>query len=328
MKAHLPTRFFSVWLPLLVAVGTLSIPMVAFGDSLGDYKNEKHDGGSSSSDGDDDEDGTSVGEAIGDILTGLSNADSEDDYESPAASTSSSHRKSRTHTSVPQACHFERYYGCMNECEQSPETCRERCRRDAQWLCGTRATAHHTRDMTARNGTGWGAPEPIATDAPRFQGMFEMGIGAVEGGSMVTAEHRFRSGHFGAGAHVSYMWNREHRLVETDVGPAAFIPASRFQFGLQPSLLLSLGNDVETEAGTGLRLHADYLGTKLLLSFGPMGGVINGKFNLHTRTSVGYRFSEHIYGKIGHDFRHVRDLSSASESSMHGGFLNVGFQFQ
>ncbi len=317
---------------IVVALVCLA-PAGAAADSLGDYKDEKHDEGGASGSGETEDEGSSVGEVLGDVLGAL--GDDDHPHEDPdhhreqtSSSTSSSSDDEEEQKRRPRACHFERYYGCMRECEAGRETCRRQCRRDADWLCGRRAPPPSSQQIADRGEAGGGELDGTGLGGVGYRGLVEMGAGGVEGGALLTAEHRFRSGNFGGGLQLSYMWSEEDELLETDLGPAAFIRVGTAEYGVQPSVLVSMGNEVASRAGAGMRLYADWRFDNWMLAFNPMAGVVNGKFNAHLRTAIGFPISSDVYLKVGHDFRWVRELSSASESGMHGGFLSIGYDFR
>ena len=311
---------------LSVAVG---VPTEVAADSLSDYKATKHGnsaGSVASSDDSDevDDSGGWLGEIVSEIADGADDRDRRRESSRSSTETSLSADAGRSSVQRAQACRFERFYQCLEGCPSTSTACRQQCRRQADWICGTSSRSPSAEQLSARRGRG-AAVRPLKTP-DGFSGEIEGGVGGVEGGWMLTTQTRMRWGRFGFGHHLSWMGNEVDDLVETDLGPAVFTQSGGFRGGIQPSLMVSFGNAVQTRLGGGVRWYAGWRGRRILLSLTPMTGVIHGRFNLQMRSAAGLRLGSRFYLKGGHDYRYVRNLANGQWSGMHGGFLSFGLR--
>lgn len=294
---------------LLLVVG----PDAAVAGSFGDYKDEKHDGDSAADGADSDEDDSedrSDGEddnIVGGILSALA-SNPDDDVETESTDPEQSARY------AARPCRYSQYRRCVANCSGSDGVCRRECRESADWACGS----------SGIYGGGYGGSAEPAADA---DGYLSAGAGLVEAGHLFTAEGVTRWGNFGVGVQSSLMWDSGDHLFESDFGPVVYFPHGAVEYGFQPSLMVSLGNGVNTLWGTGVRTHLRFERASWFLETRPLVGYIGGKLNVHSRTGVGYRFTRKVHLSAGHDFRYVHDFSDVGRSSLHGAFLSVGLDF-
>lgn len=300
-------------------VSTGEIPRASAG-TFGDYKDEKHESSGSSnssstndSDSDDDDDEDSWGWFWGD------DSEDHDDYDDE---DEGGREPEKRYTA--RSCHYRRYRTCMSECGGSESRCHTDCRARTNRICGTPSS--FGARQPGPNGIPAGTSDSDAP-APELDGGLGGGLGIVNGAAIATGEVFVGWGTLGLGGQLSLMWNPNEMLVETDVGPRLYHGTGPFRFGLQPSLMLSGGNGVETLAGVGVRpsLHAER--ADWFVDVRPLVGYIGGNLNVHSRAGVGYDIGENLYIELGHDFRFVHSLSGGGGTGLHGGFLAIGTGF-
>lgn len=152
--------------------------------------------------------------------------------------------------------------------------------------------------------------------------------GAGAGQGMVRGRFA-RDSHFGAGVSSSILADSDDWLSETDVGPVLYLDSKHIEFGLQPSLLVSAGNGVQTALGGGARSYTTVELGRVGLHFDPMLGYINHQWNYDLKVGASYRFTPNVYGRVSYDYRDVLDLGDLelSQTAMHGVIGTVGVRF-
>lgn len=195
-------------------------------------------------------------------------------------------------------------------------------------------TASATRGGVSKPTRGGSTSAPYV--APRNPYDFDPSFVAELGGGLAssvpggTGVVHGRYGHFGAGATSTFFADGDDWLSETDVGPAVFFDSDHIEFGLQPSLLISAGNDVRPELGVGVRSYTTAeLGDRVMLHLDPMLGHVNRQWNYHLRVGASYRFTPNVYGRVSYDMRDILDLNDldVSRAAMQGVFGTVGVRF-
>jgi hypothetical protein len=243
-------------------------------------------------------------------------------------------------------CVSEYIKRCQSKCTKKEQTCMKQCTRTAAQFCEERKKKRFNQQVgLAAKGTSLavGAIAVMLDDEmptvdpngkllvneytklwnkPSFN--MELGGGLLNSGTMEAhTTIGLRKGSWGFGANIHYLWNSEDYLMEADVGPMFYLPSASFIAGLQPSLLISEGNDVDREYGFGLRAPTRMYIDQFLLIFNPMLGRINSLWNYHLKVSIGYRFHPKfgIFG--GYEYRDIVDLNDLdiTTASMQGAFL-------
>ncbi|MEC7986313.1 MAG: hypothetical protein VX278_14200 [Myxococcota bacterium] len=156
----------------------------------------------------------------------------------------------------------------------------------------------------------------------------EFGAGLLEGGAMgLSANVAFRQRFFGFGANANYLWQGDDYLVESDVGPMFYMASKSFIAGFQPSALISQGNGVDTEYGFGLRAPTRFYSERVIVMLNPMLGRINNLWNYHLKVSVGYRLTPSVGLFGGYEYRDIVDLNDLdiTTASLQGGFLYLRY---
>lgn len=287
------------------------------------YKEKKHRGGSSAKGTSSDKESTSrryneaqAAEIIGSILSVIASGPVDGTYD---------RRGSVVEEKEPRAlgpCRYEEYHGCMRTCDEDDTDCERQCRAYAESICA---------------GTSNASPvlytyQPSSTDleyserAESFFATVEGGAGGVEGGAIGTLEGRFGFSHYGVGYQTSLLFGRGEWLLEGDIGPYLRLDQGDGLLAIQPSLMVSLGDDVNNLVGGGARVFAGWQTDGFRGLIRPLFGVIGGQLNVHFRSSVGYRFSRSFFGQIGYDLRVLRSFGGPTESVVHGLFVGFGYQ--
>lgn len=188
-------------------------------------------------------------------------------------------------------------------------------------------TTRPDRNAEAQS-SGSGSPGDKAYELKwdAFTAHVEGGVGALAQNAVGATGHlRMRYGHVGGGATVTHLADGTDRLTEWDFGPAFFAGGPNFSIGAQPSLMVSQGNGVDPLLGGGLRGYGRLMLDQLFIDFDPMLGYINGQWNYHLRTGIGWRFSPNLHVKGAYDQRNILDLSDGVEHEpLQGAFLLIG----
>lgn len=286
--------------------------------TLGEYKDEKHDSSGSSSSGSTDDDSESDGDDDDDASWDwLWSGDSE---ENEVDSGSREQEEQVRYTA--RSCHYRRYQNCMAACGGTKSRCHVDCTARTNEICGA-PKAYGVRG-SGTGTAGMASPGPSETSSLDVDGKLGGGFGVVEDGALATSELFLGWGTLGVGGQFSVMWNPRDILFETDVGPRLYSGEGAFRYGVQPSLMFSAGNGVDTLAGVGVRssLHAEESGW--FVDARPLVGYIGGNLNVHSRAGVGYYIGEDVYLELGHDFRFVHGLAGDPGVALQGGFLAIG----
>jgi len=197
-------------------------------------------------------------------------------------------------------------------------------------------TAAATRRAVSRSGQQRSAgPDTLAARRPnpwleKPDAVFELGGGLISDVGAGTAVARGRvMPSVGLGATTTLLADSDDWLNETDLGPILYLDSRHIEFGLQPSLLVSAGNDVSTEFGAGVRSYTTVDLGRLSLHLDPMLGRINRQWVYHLRPGVSYRFTPAVYARVSYDYRDVLDMGDLdiSQASMQGVMGTVGFRF-
>ncbi len=245
---------------------------------------------------------------------------------------------------------------CMQQCDDRREVCRSTCEQEAPGFCAERQKRRRRkqagvvakgasvgagavavfvdnripREQASGEGARVGEPDPYAIAWNWFDAQANFGGGYLFAGAGIgTGTMRLRYSHFGISGQVSHLNDGQTYLNEIDVGPTGYIHSPIVLFGLQPSLLISNGNDVEALFGAGVRSYTEvHLGRKFLINFDPMLGYINRQWNYHLRVGATYRFTPTLQANLSYDFRDVVDLNDLdiSQSRLQGILLQVGFR--
>jgi len=173
-------------------------------------------------------------------------------------------------------------------------------------------------------------PNPYAIHWNRPSFVSELGGGYLAGGiGSGTGMIALRGGFLGLSGMNSTFSDGEDWLSETDIGPTLFIASPNIIFGLQPSVLISAGNGVQTELGAGARSYTSVHLNQLVFFFDPMLGVINGQWNYHLRIGAGWRVTPTVYVRASYDYRDILDLTDLdiSQASLQGVFVTLGLRF-
>jgi hypothetical protein len=287
------------------------------------YKEKKHRGGSSGDGSSSNDESVNrrynenqAAEIIGSILSAIAAGPVDETYD---------RRGSVVEEKKPRAlgpCRYEEYHGCLRTCDADDSDCERQCRTYAESICG---------------GTSNASPvlytyQPSSTDleyserAESFFATVEGGAGGVEGGAIGTLEGRFGFSHYGVGYQTSLLFGRGEWLLEGDIGPYLRLDQGDGILAIQPSLMVSLGDDVNNLVGGGARVFAGWQTDGFRGLIRPLFGVIGGQLNVHFRSSIGYRFSRSFFGQIGYDLRVLRSFGGPTESVVHGVFVGFGYQ--
>lgn len=258
-----------------------------------------------------------------------------------------------------QSCPEAYVSRCMQECDDRRETCRATCEKEAPAFCEARQKRRRRKQagvvakgasvgagavavfvdnriprkdqQGGQSGEGGGEPDPYAIYWNRLDAQANVGGGYLFAGAGIgTGTMRLRFSHFGLSGQVSHLNDGTDFLTESDVGPTFYIHSPIVLFGLQPSLLVSSGNDVDTFFGGGVRSYTEvHLTRRFLLNFDPMLGYINGQWNYHLRVGATYRLTPRFQANLSYDFRDIVDLNDLdiSQSRLQGVLLQVGFRF-
>jgi hypothetical protein len=155
----------------------------------------------------------------------------------------------------------------------------------------------------------------------------DAGAGYLDSGTkLATMTTAFRYRAFGLSGSVDYLWDQTDHLAEVDFGPTFYLGTAHFLFGLQPSALLSTGNDVLPEWGGGLRTLTTYMNGQFFAYLNPMLGKMNRNWLYDLKVGVGYRLTPAMQLSAGYSYRDVVDLNDLdiSSASLQGAFLRLG----
>lgn len=252
-----------------------------------------------------------------------------------------------------ETCESEYIKRCKSECAKDDKSCFAECKQEAPGFCEERRKrkAKKTAGVVAKGGSVAAGGVAVATtkavlkrkgvEDTREAGPYtiyymapsliaEGGGGFLAGGiGAGTANVQARFGPVGVGGMTSYLNDGSDWLAETDVGPAGYIAGGMLMYGLQPSLLISQGNDVETEYGFGVRSYTTLYAGQIMGHFDPMLGYINGQWNYHLRVGASYRITPGAYVRVSYDYRDIVDLNDLdiSQARLQGVMLTVGGRF-
>ena len=152
----------------------------------------------------------------------------------------------------------------------------------------------------------------------------DLGLGILEVGAAGTnANIWFRKRNWGLGGQISYLWQDSEYLIEGDFGPTFYMPSASIVAGIQPSVLMSAGNGVDTEYGFGLRAPTNFYIDKTVLVFSPLLGYINEQWYYHLKIGFGYRFHPNVGAFLGYEYRDATDLNDLdiTTASHQGAFV-------
>ncbi|MED5369387.1 MAG: hypothetical protein VX899_00110 [Myxococcota bacterium] len=242
---------------------------------------------------------------------------------------------------------------CRAECEPGDRECLQECKIEAPQFCEERQARKRkkTAGVVAKGGSvaaggvavvginkvneKHGVPDTRESDeyTIRYWGpdmILEGGGGVINGGvGALTANAQVRFGPVGAGIMNSTLSDGEDWLAETDVGPSVTIASPMLMYTAQPSLLVSQGNDVQTEYGAGVRSYTTLHAGQLMLHFDPMLGYINRQWNYHLRVGASYRVNPTLYARLSYDYRDIVDLNdlNISQARLQGLVFTLGGRF-
>jgi len=246
---------------------------------------------------------------------------------------------------------------CQKACAAHDLPCRANCKNKAAAFCAKRKQKRHraTTKLVAKGaslGVGlaalalssvpWNGCGPtiqgegdfrIPWDRPSVIGMVGGGVitddwSQIQSSNtyLATATMRLRLRFLGVSAMYSHLTEGSDTLDELDFGPTFYFANSVITFGIQPSILVSSGNDTRTLYGKGLRTWTRaYLGP-LVGVLDTMLGKINGQWNYHGRIGAGLRLTPRLFAIVGVDFRDIVDLTDLdiSTASLQGVMVGVG----
>ncbi len=257
-----------------------------------------------------------------------------------------------------QTCEQAYIQRCRTECPEGDQSCIAQCKTDAPQFCleRQRRKTAKTAEVAVKGGSVVaGGVAVVATNAiirkklkngtleevdkqttpftvyyyePSL--IVEGGAGALLQGTMAgTTNLQARFGPAGFGAMNTTLTDGSDWLSETDLGPTVTIVSPTLMFSLQPSVLLSHGNDVEALVGGGVRSYTTAYFDQVMIHFDPMLGVINGQWNYHLRLGGSYRFTPGLYARLSYDYRDIVDLTDLdiSQASLQGIVLTVGGRY-
>lgn len=249
-------------------------------------------------------------------------------------------------------CETEYIKRCQSKCADKDQLCIHQCKKTAKQFCEERKKKRLKQQVglaakgsslavgaiavlldddmptAAPNGTRTINDYTKIWNKPSFN--IDVGAGLLEVGAVgVNTSIGFRYNALGFGGNISYLWDEDDYLVETDVGPMFYLPSASFVAGFQPSLLISDGNGVDREYGFGLRAPTRYYVDKFLFIFSPMLGRINSQWNYHLKVSLGYRFHPMMGIFGGYEYRDIVDLDDLdiTTASLQGAFVYLRYNF-
>jgi len=293
----------SIWFYIL-ALGCLQLfavispdPLIeAYADSLGDYKKKKHD------------------------------------------------KRKRV---TKEICHEEYILQCKAKCKESDNACKLKCSSTAKEFCAEREKKRRNEQikLAAKGATlavgviGVLLDDEMPKVGPNGQKYkispytkfwnrtsitTDTGFGVLEGGANgISSSMWIRKRSWGIGGQLSYLWQGDEYLMEGDIGPTFYLPSASIVAGIQPSLLVSSGNNVQTEYGFGVRAPTNFYINQSVVVFSPLLGTINNQWFYHLKVAFGYRFHPNVGAFLGYEYRDIVDLNDLdiSTASLQGAFL-------
>jgi hypothetical protein len=137
-----------------------------------------------------------------------------------------------------------------------------------------------------------------------------------------------KKGILGLSGSADYLWEGDEYLWEADLGPSFFLGSANFIFGLQPSILLSSGNHVDTEWGAGVRSQTSFVMGQSSLYFNPLLGYINEKWQYQLKVGFNYRLTPKFGLAGGYEYRDIVNLNDLdiSTASIQGAHLKLSYR--
>jgi ferredoxin len=166
----------------------------------------------------------------------------------------------------------------------------------------------------------WNAPSTVV----------ETSFGALEAGALgVGLFSSYRYKWIGASGRFQFLWDDGENLVESEFGPSFNFATQHIMVSLQPALLISGGNGVDSEYGFGVRTNNMFIiSEKMLAQFDPMLGYINSQWAYHLRVGATYRWTPQFFMGLNYEYRDILDLNDLdiSQAALQGAFLTLGFR--